>query len=71
MTYSSPELLPALLEKVSATLQELYLEQSGIIDSHLGSHLACSEPLLPAHILQSAWEPPLHAHHEEDAATYL
>ena len=26
MTYSSPELLPALLEKVSATLQELYLE---------------------------------------------
>ena len=41
MTYSSPELLPALLEKVSATLQELYLEQSGIRDSHL-------EAILPA-----------------------
>ncbi|KAI4578413.1 hypothetical protein MJG53_011268 [Ovis ammon polii x Ovis aries] len=39
MTYSSPELLPALLEKVSATLQELYLEQSGIRDSHLESIL--------------------------------
>ena len=35
MTYSSPELLPALLEKVSATLQELYLEQCGIKDFHL------------------------------------
>ncbi|KAB0376662.1 hypothetical protein FD755_011106 [Muntiacus reevesi] len=41
MTYSSPDLLPALLEKVSATLQELYLEQSGIRDSHL-------EAILPA-----------------------
>ncbi|XP_061015776.1 melanoma antigen preferentially expressed in tumors-like [Dama dama] len=41
MTYSSPELLPSLLEKVSATLQELYLEQSGIRDSHL-------EAILPA-----------------------
>ncbi|MXQ87682.1 hypothetical protein E5288_WYG017750 [Bos mutus] len=41
MTYSSPELLPALLEKVSATLQKLYLEQCGIRDSHL-------EFLLPA-----------------------
>ena len=41
MTYSSPELLPALLEKVSATLQELYLEQCGIRDFHL-------EFLLPA-----------------------
>ena len=41
MTYSSPELLPGLLEKVSATLQELYLEQSGIRDSHL-------EAILPA-----------------------
>ena len=39
MTYSSPELLPALLEKVSATLQELYLEQCGIRDSHLESIL--------------------------------
>ena len=41
MTYTSPELLPALLEKVSATLQGLYLEQSGIRDSHL-------EAILPA-----------------------
>uniref|UniRef100_A0A8C6CXP1 Melanoma antigen preferentially expressed in tumors-like n=1 Tax=Moschus moschiferus TaxID=68415 RepID=A0A8C6CXP1_MOSMO len=41
MTYSSPELLPALMEKVSATLQELYLEQCGIRDSHL-------EAILPA-----------------------
>ncbi|KAM9705911.1 melanoma antigen preferentially expressed in tumors-like [Dama dama] len=41
MTYSSPELLPALLQKVSATLQELYLEQCGIRDFHL-------EFLLPA-----------------------
>ncbi|XP_032486378.1 melanoma antigen preferentially expressed in tumors-like [Phocoena sinus] len=35
LTYSSPELLPVLLEKVAATLQELYLEQCGIMDSHL------------------------------------
>ncbi|XP_059751777.1 PRAME family member 8-like [Balaenoptera ricei] len=35
LTYSSPELLPVLLEKVAATLQELYLEQCGIRDSHL------------------------------------
>ena len=41
MTYSSPELLPALLQKVSATLQELYLEKCGIRDFHL-------EFLLPA-----------------------
>ena len=41
MFYSSPELLPALLQKVSTTLQELYLEQCGIRDFHL-------EFLLPA-----------------------
>uniref|UniRef100_A0A8C0CT93 Uncharacterized protein n=1 Tax=Balaenoptera musculus TaxID=9771 RepID=A0A8C0CT93_BALMU len=35
LTYSSPELLPVLLQKVAATLQELYLEQCGIRDSHL------------------------------------
>ena len=35
MTYSSSELLPALLEKIASTLQELYLEQCGIRDSHL------------------------------------
>ena len=41
LTYSSPELLPVLLEKVAATLQELYLDQCGIMDSHL-------EAILPA-----------------------
>ena len=41
MTCSSSELLPALLEKVSATLQDLYLEKSGFRDSHL-------EAILPA-----------------------
>uniref|UniRef100_A0A4W2HG52 Melanoma antigen preferentially expressed in tumors-like n=1 Tax=Bos indicus x Bos taurus TaxID=30522 RepID=A0A4W2HG52_BOBOX len=41
MTYSSSELLPALLEKIASTLQELYLEQCGIRDSHL-------EAILPA-----------------------
>ena len=35
LTYSSPELLPGLLEKVAATLQELYLDQCGIMDSQL------------------------------------
>ncbi|XP_058894255.1 PRAME family member 8-like [Kogia breviceps] len=39
LTYSSPELLPVLLEKVAATLQELYLEQCGIMDSHLETML--------------------------------
>uniref|UniRef100_A0A8C6FXB3 Melanoma antigen preferentially expressed in tumors-like n=1 Tax=Moschus moschiferus TaxID=68415 RepID=A0A8C6FXB3_MOSMO len=41
LTYSSPELLPGLLEKVAATLQELYLDQCGIMDSQL-------ETILPA-----------------------
>ncbi|XP_059751567.1 PRAME family member 15-like [Balaenoptera ricei] len=41
LTYSSPELLPVLLEKVAATLQEVYLDQCGIMDSHL-------EAILPA-----------------------
>ncbi|XP_040118742.1 PRAME family member 27-like [Oryx dammah] len=41
LTYSSPELLPGLLEKVAATLQELYLDQCGIMDSQL-------EAMLPA-----------------------
>ena len=41
MTRSSSELLPALLEKIASTLQELYLEQCGIRDSHL-------EAILPA-----------------------
>ncbi|KAB0392856.1 hypothetical protein E2I00_000011, partial [Balaenoptera physalus] len=41
LTYSSPELLPVLLEQVAATLQELYLDQCGIMDSHL-------EAILPA-----------------------
>ena len=41
LTYSSPELLPGLLEKVAATLQELYLDQCGIMDSQL-------EAILPA-----------------------
>uniref|UniRef100_A0A8C6CVU5 Melanoma antigen preferentially expressed in tumors-like n=1 Tax=Moschus moschiferus TaxID=68415 RepID=A0A8C6CVU5_MOSMO len=41
MTYSSSELLSALLEKIASTLQELYLEQCGIRDSHL-------EAILPA-----------------------
>ena len=41
MTRSSSELLPALLEKMASTLQELYLEQCGIRDFHL-------EFLLPA-----------------------
>ncbi|XP_057588545.1 melanoma antigen preferentially expressed in tumors-like [Hippopotamus amphibius kiboko] len=35
LTDSSPELLPVLLEKVAATLQELYLDQCGIMDSQL------------------------------------
>ncbi|XP_057588481.1 PRAME family member 12-like [Hippopotamus amphibius kiboko] len=35
LTYSSPELLPVLLEKVAATLQELCLDQCGIVDSQL------------------------------------
>ncbi|OWK08503.1 hypothetical protein Celaphus_00011116 [Cervus elaphus hippelaphus] len=41
LTYSSPELLPGLLEKVAATLQELYLDRCGIMDSQL-------EAILPA-----------------------
>ena len=41
LTYSIPELLPGLLEKVAATLQKLYLDQCGIMDSQL-------EAILPA-----------------------
>lgn len=41
LNYSSSELLIALLEKVVATLQELYLEKCWIRDSHL-------EAILPA-----------------------
>ena len=41
MTDFSPELLQVLLEKVAATIQELYLDQCGIMDSQF-------EAILPA-----------------------
>lgn len=48
----SPELLQVLLEQVADTLQVLDLNQCEIMDSQMGGHPACPEPLLPAQVLQ-------------------